>query len=108
MRWRRQIRTLLCAVFLLATFVTLAIRTLAPVTASDGLALSGRPNTSSKAKAPHGRPARSFEIETPWDEGSFWDYEAPAYDLSPPGAPSAGRRNVCHKAEFIRDPRYKQ
>jgi len=86
MRWRRQMEALLCAAFLLATFVTVAIRTLAPVTASVGLVLPDQLNTSSKAKAPSGRATRftSFEIETPWDKGSFWDDEAPAYDLSQP------------------------
>jgi hypothetical protein len=83
MRWRRQIEALLCAVLLLATLGMVAIRTLAPVTARD----DSVPQTlSSKAKAPPDRATRftSFEIETPWDKGSFWDDEAPAYDLSQP------------------------
>ena len=86
MRWRRQIEALLCAVLLLATLVTVAIRALAPVTAGDALVLPDQLNISSKAKAPPGRATRStsFEIETPWDKGSFWDDEAPAYDLSQP------------------------
>jgi len=79
---------LLCAVFLLATLVTIAIKTLTPVTAS-GSAPSTQPNFSSKAKTrAHG--TTSFEIETPdagsigtpWDSGSLWDDEAPAYDLT--------------------------
>ena len=85
MRWRRQIEALLCAVLLLATLATVAIRTLAPVTAGDGVALADQLNISSKPKAPPGRARfTSFEIETPWDKGSFWDDEAPAYDLSQP------------------------
>jgi hypothetical protein len=83
MRWRRQIEALLCVVLLLATLGMVAIRTLAPVTARD----DSVPQTlSSKAKAPPERATRftSFEIETPWDKGSFWDDEAPAYDLSQP------------------------
>jgi hypothetical protein len=43
-------------------------------------------NTSSKAKTslPGDTPRSStFEFEASWDKGSFWDDEAPAYDLSP-------------------------
>jgi hypothetical protein len=92
MTWRSQMEALLCAVFLLAVLLTVAIKTLAPVIAADRMVavdsviIAVELNTSSKAKTPPRRAARrfiTFEFEAPWDKGSFWDDEASAYDLSP-------------------------
>jgi hypothetical protein len=92
MSWRSQMEALLCAIFLLAALLTVAIKTLAPViaadrvVAADSVVIAVELNNSSKAKTPPARAARrftTFEFEAPWDKGSFWDDEAPAHDLSP-------------------------
>ena len=81
MSWRPQLKALLCALLLLATLATIAIKTLTPVTANNGSVVSVRPNIASKAKRYPGLDT-SFEFESHWDKGAFWDDEAPAYDLS--------------------------
>jgi len=83
MSWRPQMEALLCALLLLATLATIAIKTLTPVTANNGSVVSDHPNMASKAKR---YPAldTSFELESHWDKGAFWDDGAPAYDLSQP------------------------
>jgi hypothetical protein len=90
MQWRHQIGALLGALVLLTTLLTVAIKSLAPVTAGDASMRPSQPNFSSQAKTTFNR-ATSFEIdipftgsiETPWDTGSLWDEEAPAYDFRP-------------------------
>ena len=79
---------LLCAALLLATLVTVALKTLTPVITNVSAA-SNQPNFSNYAKTPSNH-ATSFNTDTPytgsiesrWDAGSFWDEEAPAYDLT--------------------------
>jgi hypothetical protein len=92
MSWRDQMEALLCAIFLLAILFTIAIKTLAPVIAADGLVaadsvvIAVELNNSCKAKtSPAGEASRfsTFEFQAAWDKGSFWDEEAPSYDLSP-------------------------
>jgi hypothetical protein len=80
---------LLGALVLLATLVTVAVRSLPTVAAGDS---SMRPqlNFSIQVKATF-NPVTSFEIDTPymgsfetrWDAGALWDDEAPAYELRP-------------------------
>ena len=90
MQWRRQMVVLLGAVVLLVLLLTVAARSLAPVTAGETLTLHSQPNFSNQAKTTSNQAA-SFEIdipiyrfiETPWDEGGLWDEEARAYDLRP-------------------------
>ena len=73
---------------LLATLVTVALKTLTPVIANVS-APSNQPNFSNRTKTLSNR-ATSFGSDTPytgsiesrWDAGSFWDEEAPAYDLT--------------------------
>jgi hypothetical protein len=82
---------LLCAIFVLAALFTIAIKTLAPVIAADrvmaadSVVIAVQLNNSSKAKTSPSAARRltTFEFEAPWDKGSFWDDEAPGYDLSP-------------------------
>jgi hypothetical protein len=92
MNWRGHIEALLCAIFLLAILFTIAIKTLAPViaadrvVAADSVVLAVELNNSSKAKtsrAGDARRSRTFEFDASWDNGSFWDDEAPGYELSP-------------------------
>jgi hypothetical protein len=85
-------QALLCAIVLLAALLTVAIKTLAPVVAADSViagdsvVIAVEPNNSTQAEARPNRPAprfNTFEFESSWDKGSFWDAEAPAFDLSP-------------------------
>jgi hypothetical protein len=88
MQRRDQLGALLGALVLLTILLTVAARLLAPVTAGDALMRPSQPNFSSQAKTTF---ATAFEIdvpytgsiENPWDMGSIWDEEAPAYDLRP-------------------------
>jgi hypothetical protein len=83
---------LLGALVLLTTLLTVAVRLFAPVTAGDAPMRPRQPNFSSQAKTTF-NSVISFEIdvpytgsiENPWDTGSLWDEEAPAYDLRPGG-----------------------
>ena len=87
---RHQIGALLGALALLTTLVAVAVRSLATVAPDDIPMRSRQPNLSSQTKATFNPAAASFEInvpyrgsiETPWDTGSLWDEEAPAYDLA--------------------------
>jgi hypothetical protein len=94
MSWRGHMEALLCAIFLLAILFTIAIKTLAPViaadrvVAADSVVIAVELNNSSKAKTSPAGDARrfsTFEFQAPWDKGSFWDDEAPGYDLYPLG-----------------------
>jgi hypothetical protein len=91
MQWRHQMGALLGAVVLITILV--AVRSLAPVTAGDASMRSSQPNFSSQAKTTSKRAISSEidipytgSIESPWDTGSFWDEEAPAYELRAGGA----------------------
>jgi hypothetical protein len=75
---------LLCAALLLATLVAVALETPTPVIAVS--AASNRPNFSNHPKTSSNRATLgdidAGSIESRWDSGSFWDEEAPAYDLT--------------------------
>ena len=93
MSWRHQIEAVLCAVFLLATIVVVAVKTLVPgIAASQSksdwtedsiseVLLTNPSKITSRAKLPRATPYSSLEGSTTGDEGSLWD-EGPAYDLS--------------------------
>ena len=69
---------LLCAALLLATLVAVALDTLTPV-----IAVSYHPKTpSNRASSGDIHTPYTGSIESRWDSGSFWDEEAPAYDLT--------------------------
>jgi hypothetical protein len=77
---------LLCTACLLTTVIILVSAILAPVGVSGSAASE---HFSSQAKTPlHLTNSLEFDIpatgsiETPWDAGSIWDEEAPAYDLT--------------------------
>jgi hypothetical protein len=79
---------LLCAAFLLTTVIMVVAAILPPPEAS-GSSASEQSNFSSQSKTPsHFANSLEFDIpatgsiETPWDTGSDWDEEAPAYDLT--------------------------
>ena len=69
---------LLFAVLLLVTLLAVATNKLKPVIASND-SINDRPTI---AKAYPDLPISLFEFETRWDQGSLWDDQAPAYDLS--------------------------
>jgi hypothetical protein len=77
---------LLCCALLLAMLVAVALRTLTPVIASVS-APPNQANFSNHPKTPSNRAATvdfdtTGSIESRWDSGSFWDEEAPDYDLT--------------------------
>ena len=88
MQWRHQIGALIGALILLATLVTVAVRSLPTVAAGDA-SMSSQLNFSNQAKATSN--VTSFEVDTPymgtletrWDAGALWDDEAPVFDLRP-------------------------
>jgi hypothetical protein len=90
MQWRRQIGALVGALVLFTILLTLAVRSLTSLAADDASMRPRQPTFSSQAKTTFNR-ASAFEIDipytgsidTPWDTGSLWDEQAPAYDLRP-------------------------
>lgn len=94
MRWRQQIAAGLCAAFLLAGMVAIAIKAVAfdagmnrsvsqPTLASNE---NSNENTTSWAKAAPRRllPIPQLELVPPGDVGSLWE-DGPAFDLSHEG-----------------------
>jgi hypothetical protein len=90
MQWRHQMGALVIALVLLTILLAVAVSSFAPVTADDTSIRPRQPTFSSQAKTTFNR-APAFEIDipytgsidTPWDTGSLWDEQAPAYDLRP-------------------------
>jgi hypothetical protein len=91
MRWRQQIAADLCAAFLLAGMVAVAIRAVAFDAGSGNRSVSqptlaSNENTTSWAKAAPRRllPIPQLELVPPGDVGSLWE-DGPAFDLSHEG-----------------------
>jgi hypothetical protein len=84
MSWRHQLEGLICAIFLLASILAIAVRPLA-VRLAD-VEFKVRLSTQQEAlarssKAPRVTTPQSFSLASPNDEGSLWD-DGPAYNLS--------------------------
>ena len=75
MNWRRLITAMVGTIALILGIASLME---APVHKPD---IAGHQNTSDKRKAAPLHASDSFELPSPWDEGSLWD-EGPAYDIS--------------------------
>jgi hypothetical protein len=91
MRWRQQIAADLCAAFLLAGMVALAIRAAAFNAGSGNPSVSqptlaSNENTTSWAKPAPQRllPIPQLELVPQGDVGSLWE-DGPAFDLSHEG-----------------------
>ena len=91
MRWRQQIAAGLCAAFLLAGMVAVAIKAVAFDAGGGNRSVSqptlaSNENTTSWAKAATRRllPIPQLELVPPGDVGSLWE-DGPAFDLSHEG-----------------------
>jgi len=91
MRWRQQIAAGLCAAFLLAGMVAVAIKAVAFNAGSGNCSVSqptlaSNESTTSWAKAAPQRllPIPQLELVPPGDVGSLWE-DGPAFDLSHEG-----------------------
>jgi hypothetical protein len=90
MSWRHQLEGLICAIFLLASILAIAVRPLALRLAdvefkvrlsTQQEALARSSGTTIRNKVPRVTTPQSFSLASPNDEGSLWE-DGPAYNLS--------------------------